>query len=259
MRISRQNKEGYESIGSEIVQNEKVVYEFYSDIPIEIKTDVSVLRKVLEMTFEYFKLELKLKKQSKFYTPNIPLNKPSILNIKRNGVIEFTTDDERFESISNRLVLNRFSTKSPQHLIEYIFESTYFYKNVSMNSNIEFNPINKLFGNNSLEITLKTTEETQLHLRKRGLNYRILTKGEEIEYQTVDNTFHPDLSQSNLDDIKNQRWFEFISNPLKTIIESNLSEGVCCFCNRPLSSKSSISNGYGKVCSEKYNLPWISI
>ena len=83
MSITGKNEDEYDLIGFEIVQNEKVVYDFYSDIPKEIKTDISVLRKVLEMTFEYFNLELKFKKQYKFYTPNIPLNKTFIFNIKK--------------------------------------------------------------------------------------------------------------------------------------------------------------------------------
>jgi len=32
--------------------------------------------------------------------------------------------------------------------------------------------------------------------------------------------------------------------------------GQCCFCNAPLSTDESVSNGYGPICAENWGLPW---
>lgn len=33
--------------------------------------------------------------------------------------------------------------------------------------------------------------------------------------------------------------------------------GQCCFCNAPLSTDESVSNGYGPICADNWGLPWI--
>lgn len=48
----------------------------------------------------------------------------------------------------------------------------------------------------------------------------------------------------------------FASNPVRVAAEHGRRTGNCCFCNRVLRTKESVSAGYGPICADKFNLPW---
>jgi hypothetical protein len=48
----------------------------------------------------------------------------------------------------------------------------------------------------------------------------------------------------------------FAAEPAKVAAEYGRWAGVCCFCNRRLEDERSTAVGYGKTCSEHYQLPW---
>lgn len=43
---------------------------------------------------------------------------------------------------------------------------------------------------------------------------------------------------------------------LAFVLKYGQQTGNCCFCNRGLVTKASVTVGYGPVCAEKFNLPW---
>lgn len=44
--------------------------------------------------------------------------------------------------------------------------------------------------------------------------------------------------------------------PAKVAAEFGHLTGHCCFCTRPLNDARSIEVGYGKICAQKFGLPW---
>lgn len=46
------------------------------------------------------------------------------------------------------------------------------------------------------------------------------------------------------------------ADPLHVAAQHGCATGVCCFCNRALSTKESRSAGYGPVCAAKFGLDW---
>lgn len=45
-------------------------------------------------------------------------------------------------------------------------------------------------------------------------------------------------------------------DPVATCREEGRRSGVCCFCNRALTTPESCTAGYGPVCAERWGLPW---
>lgn len=46
------------------------------------------------------------------------------------------------------------------------------------------------------------------------------------------------------------------NDPVKFCAQRGRETGICCFCARELSDGRSLRAGFGKICSDKYNLPW---
>lgn len=70
---------------------------------------------------------------------------------------------------------------------------------------------------------------------------------------TVDGTFTP--SSSCRDDVK-ALVLAFAADPAKVAAESGALTGNCSFCNKALTDERSVEVGYGKVCSDRFGLPW---
>lgn len=47
-----------------------------------------------------------------------------------------------------------------------------------------------------------------------------------------------------------------LEDPVGVSMASGKKSGCCCFCNKGLETKESLSVGYGPVCSKKWGLPW---
>lgn len=48
----------------------------------------------------------------------------------------------------------------------------------------------------------------------------------------------------------------FAANPTGVAAEYGKRTGVCCFCNRLLTTKESLAVGYGPICADRFALPW---
>lgn len=46
------------------------------------------------------------------------------------------------------------------------------------------------------------------------------------------------------------------SDVVKSAKAHGAQHGQCCFCNAPLSTDESVSNGYGPICADNWGLPW---
>ncbi len=70
---------------------------------------------------------------------------------------------------------------------------------------------------------------------------------------TVDGVFAP--SSSCRDDVK-ALVLAFAADPAKVAAESGALTGNCSFCHKALTDERSVEVGYGKVCSDRFGLPW---
>lgn len=48
----------------------------------------------------------------------------------------------------------------------------------------------------------------------------------------------------------------FAAAPAEVAAEHGKTTGACCFCNRTLDDKRSVTVGYGPICASNYGLPW---
>jgi hypothetical protein len=221
------------------------------------------IRKSIDVFVERLQFVIEMKNKSSG-SKMISLNRPVHYSVSKNGEVLFSTTDDRFKYIENRLHITKNSTESYRHLIHYLFDSLEFNNMIFKDriSTFSPNPILKLFGKTTVDIMINSKHYgNPVRLLKTEQSYSIVSGNEEIEYSIKTDSFIIKNEGRIQRDFSNtgENLKEFIVDPLKYIIESNISMGECCFCERPLSTKSSIMNGYGKICSEKYNLPYIQL
>lgn len=75
---------------------------------------------------------------------------------------------------------------------------------------------------------------------------RIIKTDDEVDYQPSHQA--SDTVLSFLQD--------FANDPIRISSEYGKKTGNCCFCAKKLSTEDSVFTGYGKVCSNKYGLPY---
>lgn len=63
-------------------------------------------------------------------------------------------------------------------------------------------------------------------------------------------------SRDLTDDIR-ETIIEVGADVVKAAKAHGAQHGNCCFCNRPLNTDESVSNGYGPICADTYGLPWV--
>jgi hypothetical protein len=67
-----------------------------------------------------------------------------------------------------------------------------------------------------------------------------------------DGTIHSKTAAFNVvEDIK-----IFCENPKEAVIKYGRKTGNCSFCAKELTTRESVSAGYGPICADKYGLPW---
>lgn len=192
------------------------------------------------------------------------LNRPihfEFINNKNKEVL-FTTEHELFNYFERNLMLTK-SPKSYSKLyrnIEYLYNVWEMKNELIENkgSRIEPNPMCFLFSGLNFNIKIKSPEFEYISMEVNKNFYLIETKFERLKYNFQDKIYHFNGKEINRNGLRklSEGFKNIIVDPLKFIIQSNISEGECSFCNRPLKGKASIVNGYGKICAEKYNLPY---
>jgi hypothetical protein len=65
-----------------------------------------------------------------------------------------------------------------------------------------------------------------------------------------------DFTLSNGGNADRDNILEFSADPAKFAAAHGHTTGSCCFCNYKLTTKESLSVGYGPTCAHNYGLPW---
>jgi hypothetical protein len=190
----------------------------------------------------------------------IPLNKPLHFTVKDpNGVIVLDTQAEKFDYLKNRLLVtkNERSFEVFKKTIRYLIHVIEFEKKQQNFhfSKLKFNPLEILFKGFNFQIHLNYNE-LKFSLKFTAEYYSISENDKILTYRFSSQTYLFNNKPINIDYINKTAIAVFLSDPLKVIVHSNIATSTCCFCNKALSSKDSVINGYGKNCAVYFGLPY---